>query len=123
MSARIFQQTYLVPGAQGADHTFTWKAPFGCTLIHVSMSNSSSNAGTLDIGESTDTDGWKDGVAFGVSGACTELAAASDFNGALMDADEVDYPHLDDGDIFTIIIKDHASHMANACVVCTWMEG
>ena len=44
------------------------------TLVHVSMSNASANAGTLDIGESTDTDGYKDGVAFGVSGACTKLA-------------------------------------------------
>lgn len=86
----------------------------------------SANAGTLDIGESTDTDGYKDGFAFGVSGACTEFDSMDDFGvypgsfsrGALSTGQ---YPHLDDGDIFTIIIKDHASHMASACVILTWM--
>jgi hypothetical protein len=116
----VFQQVFSIAGALAADHTFTFKAPFGMTLIHVSMSNASANAGTLDIGESTDTDGYKDGVAFGVSGACTELAVPTDFDGALAGSQ---YPHLDDGDIFTIIIKDHASHMTAPCVVLTWLAG
>jgi len=60
------QQTFLVHGTLAADHTYTFKAPFGMTLVHDSLSNASANAGTLDIGESTDTDGYKYGFAFGV---------------------------------------------------------
>lgn len=116
-----FQQIFLVQGTLAADHTYTFKAPFGMTLKHVSMSNASANAGTLDIGISTDNDGWKDGATFGVSGACTELELVSDFDGALMDGKS--FPRLADGDVFTIIIKDHASHMGSACVVLTWMPG
>lgn len=116
-----FSQVFLVQGTLAADHTYTFKAPFGMTLVHVSMSNSSANAGTLDIGPSTNTDGWKDGVAFGTSGGCTQLTKPSDFDGADMDGKS--YPRLAAGDIFTIIIKDHASHMASACVVLTWMPG
>ena len=111
-----FSQVFTIDGTLTANHTFTFKAPFGMTLVHVSMSNSSANAGTLDIGESTDPDGYKDGVSFGVSGACTELAARTDFDGALV-VDQ--YPHLDDGDIFSITVI-HAS-MAGVCVVLTWM--
>ncbi len=117
---RVFTIPFMIDGTLGADHTFTFKAPFDMTLIHVSMSNSSANAGTLDIGLSTDTDGWKDGAAFGVSGACTELAAFSDFDGAVAAGQ---YPTADDGDVITVIIKDHASHMANPCVVFTFVEG
>jgi len=120
MNQGVIQQTFTIDGALSGDHTFTFKAPTGMTLTHVSMSNASANAGTLDIGESTDTDGYKDGATFGVSGACTELAAKSDFDGALAGSQ---YPHLDDGDIFSITIIDHASHMTAPCVVLTWMIG
>ena len=116
----IFTQTFEIAGALAADHTFTFKAGVPMTLVHVSMSNASANAGTLDIGESTDTDGYKDGVAFGVSGACTELTKPADFDGVLAGSQ---YPHLDKGDIFTIILKDHASHMTAPCVVLTWQAG
>ena len=114
----IFQQTYLVPGTLAADHVFEFVAPCGMTLIHASMSNSSANAGTLDIGEAADADGWKDGAAFGVSNACTELDQYTDFDGATAGSQ---WPHLDDGDVCHVTIKDHASHMANAIVVLTWM--
>jgi hypothetical protein len=116
----VHQQVFSINGALVANHTFTFKAPFGMTLIHVSMSNASANAGTLDIGESTDPDGYKDGVAFGVSGACTELAAPIDFDAALAGSQ---YPHLDDGDVFSITIIDHVSHMTAPCVVLTWLAG
>jgi hypothetical protein len=120
MNQGTFQQVFIVQGTLAADHTYTFTAPFGMTLTHVSMVNTSANAGTLDIGESSDTDGYKDGGTFGVSGTPTELDEPSDFDGALADSQ---YPHLDKGDVFSIIIKDHASHMAGACVVLTWMIG
>ena len=117
---RVFTIPFMIDGALSANHTFTFKAPFDMTLIHVSMSNSSANAGTLDIGLSTDAVGWKDGAAFGVSGACTELAAFTDFDGAVADSQ---FPTADDGDVIHVTIKDHASHMADPCVVLTFVEG
>jgi len=117
---RVFQTTFNIAGALSANHEFTFKCPFDMQLIHVSMSNSSANAGTLDIGLSTDTDGWKDGATFGVSKATTELAAFSDFDGAVADSQ---FPNANDGDVVHVIIKDHASHMVNPCVVLTFTEG
>jgi hypothetical protein len=113
-----FQQTFMIPGTQAADHVFEFAAPFGMTLVHVSMSNSSANAGTLDLGEAADADGWADGKTMGVSNAITELDAYSEFDGATAGGQ---YPHLDDGDVCHVTIKDHGSHMANAIVLLTWM--
>ena len=89
-----FQQTFMIPGTQAADHIFAFAAPFGMTLVHVSMSNKSANAGTLDLGEAADADGWADGKTMGVSYAITELDAYSEFDGATAGGQ---YPHLDRG--------------------------
>ena len=70
---RTFQQVYTIDGALAANHVFTFKAPYDMQIVHVSLSNSSANAGTFDLGPSTDADGYKDGATFGVSAACTEL--------------------------------------------------
>lgn len=117
---RIFQQTFTIDAALAANHVFTFKAPFAFTIIHVSMSNSSANAGTLDLGPAADADGYKDGATFGVSAACTELAAFTDFDGAVADSQ---YPRVADGTVVHVTIKDHASHMADACVIITCCEG
>lgn len=120
MAQRVFQQTFAIDGALAANHVFTFKAPFGFSIIHVSMSNSSANAGTLDLGNSSDADGFKDGATFGVSAACTELATFTDFDGAVSDSQ---YPRVSDGDVVHVTIKDHASHMADPVVVLTCVEG
>ena len=113
-----FQQVFLIPGTLAADHVCVFSAPFGMTLVHVSMSNSSANAGTLDLGEAADADGWADGKTFGVSAAITELDAYSEFDGATAGGQ---YPHLDQDDVCHVTIKDHASHMADPVVILTWM--
>ena len=117
---RVFQQTFTIDGALTGNHIFTFKAPFDFTIIHVSMSNAAANAGTLDLGNSTDADGFKDGATFGVSAACTELAAFGDFDGAVADSQ---FPRVSDGDVVHVTIKDHASHMTAPCVVITCVEG
>ena len=89
-------------------------------LIGVSLSNSSANAGTFDIGLSSDADGWLDGKAFGVSALCTEYVTFSSFDGAVALGQ---FPKASDGDVVHVTIIDHASHMANACVVLTFTEG
>ena len=118
MSQPTFQQVFTIHGAVAANHIWAFAAPFGMTLVHVSMSNSSANAGTFDIGEAADADGWADGKTMGVSYAITELDAYSEFDGATAAGQ---YPHLDDGDICHVTIKDHNSHMADPIVVLTWM--
>ncbi len=117
---RVFQTTFTIDGTLAANHVFTWKVPFPCQIIHVSMSNSTANAGTLDLGPSTDADGYLDGKSFGVSAACTEIDAYSEFDGALAAGQ---FPKVADDTVLHITIKDHASHMANACVVLTFTEG
>lgn len=117
---RVFQQTFSIDGALAANFVFTYKAPFDFTIIHVSMSNSTANAGTLDLGNSTDPDGFSDGATFGVSAACTELNGHAAFDGAVSDGQ---YPRVSDGDVVHVTIKDHGSHMADPCVVITCVEG
>lgn len=111
----IFQQTWLVPGTLAANHVIDFTMPCDAQIIHVSASNTSANAGTLDIGNDGDDDAYLDGVAFGVSN-----------EPALYDRDDfVDsqFPHIAAGTDFKITITDHASHMANAAVVITFTPG
>lgn len=117
---RVFQQTFSIDGALAADFVFTFKAPFEFTIIHVSMSNSTANAGTLDLGNAGDPDGFSDGATFGVSAACTELKAIADFDGAVSNGQ---YPRVAEGDVVHVTIYDHGSHMADPCVVITCCEG
>lgn len=117
---RVFSLVFSIDAALAASHVFTFKAPFDLQIIHVSMSNSSANAGTLDLGPAADADGYKDGATFGVSAACTELNGHAAFDGAVADGQ---YPRVSDGDVVHVTIKDHASHMADACVVITCTEG
>ena len=117
---RVFTIPFMIDGALAANHTFTFKAPFDMTLIHVSLSNSSANAGSLDIGLSTDTDGWKDGAAFGVSGACTELAAFSDFDGAVANGQ---YPTAANGDLTATAYSDLYTGAYGRVAICSNQHG
>ena len=120
MAQRVYQIAFNITGAQAADHVFTWKVPFACQIIHVSMSNSTANAGTLDLGPAADADGYLNGATFGVSAACTEIAAFADFDGAVSNGQ---FPKVADGTVLHVTIIDHASNMADSCVVITFTEG
>ena len=112
---RMFQQVINLGPALAANHTSSFILPFNAQLVHVSACNSSANSGKIDIGASTDVDLYLDNKAFGVSGTPAEYELA-DF------VDTV-YPHVAEGTIVIVTITDHASHMANVCVVLTWTEG
>lgn len=120
MAVRQFQQVIALGPTLAADHTFNFIAPFNCTLIHISLCNSTANAGTFDCGIAADPDGWMDGKAFGVSGTPLEYDEISDFDGAVSDSQ---FPSLTKGSNYEVVVKDHASHMANAYVVLTFVEG
>jgi hypothetical protein len=113
---RVFSHTINLGPALAANHTFNFVVPFGCQLVHVSACNSTADAGTLDIGTTSDDDAYLDTVAFGVSGTPLEYDLA-DFVGT-------QYPKFADGDVISVLITDHDdAHMANVCVVLTFTEG
>lgn len=112
---RVFQQTYHIPGALSANIGIRFKAPFDMQLIHVSASQSDTDTAVLDIGPSTDTDGYLDGVSFGVSGTPAEFDRDDFVNDQ--------YPHISKGTIVVITITDHGSHSNDPTVVLTFTEG
>jgi hypothetical protein len=112
---RIFQQSYHIPGALSANIGIRFILPCDAQLLHVSASQSDADTATLDIGHSTDTDAYLDGVSFGVSGTPAEFDR-EDFVGD-------QYPHIAAGTIVVITITDHVSHSDDPTVVLTFAEG
>ena len=117
---RVFQQVYVIPGALAANHTFQATMPFDAQLVHVSLVNTSANAGTLKIGKSTDDDAYLLAENFGVSSTPVVVNTKAGFDGA--DAGS-QFPHLPASTVLLLTITDHVSHMANVCVVLTFTEG
>ncbi len=111
---QVFQQTYVIPGTLAANHNFYATMPFDAQLVHVSLVNTTANAGTLKIGKSSDDDAYLLAENFGVSATPVEVATPAGFDGA--DA-AGQYPHIPDGTILFLTVTDHGSHMANVCVV------
>ncbi|RPJ37746.1 MAG: hypothetical protein EHM35_06105 [Planctomycetaceae bacterium] len=112
---RIFTMPFHVPGALSANINIRFKAPCDCQLLHVSAGQSDTDTAVLDIGPSTDTDGYLDGVNFGVSNVAL-VYGRTDFVGD-------QYPHIAAGTIVVITITDHASHSNDPTVVLTFAEG
>jgi hypothetical protein len=117
---RTFQQSWYIPGTLAANHTIIFKAPFDMQLVHVSLVNTSANAGTLKIGDGSDDDCYLAAENFGVSSTPAEVATPAGFDGVTADGQ---YPHIADGGVVVLTITDHGSHMAAAAVVLTFTEG
>lgn len=112
---RTMQQTYTIPGTLAANHIFSFKAHADLSIQHVSLVNTTANAGTLKIGDASDDDAHLEAKNFGVSSTPAE-ATRSGFVGG-------QFPHISKGEVVKLTITDHASHMANVCVVLTLAEG
>lgn len=112
--------TLNIPGALAANHTFQFRFPFDVQLIHASFANTTANAGTLKVGKSTDDDAYITAANFGVSSTPAILDEFDEFAGA--DAGG-QFPHIPAGTVILVTITDHASHMANVCVVLTFTHG
>ncbi len=117
---RVFTQTIFLGPALAANHNVNFKLPMDVQLVHVSLCNSSANAGTLKIGNSDDDDGYLAAENFGVSGAPAVVSTPAGFDGAVAAGA---YPHIAAGTVVILTITDHVSHMANAAVVLTFTEG
>lgn len=127
------QQLVVVPvhltGTLGGDLNWRWQVPFAATLLHVSAVASGANGAGLEIGESSDTDGYIAKYTIGVSNTPVEKGGAGykgDFAGALADSQ---YPHIDPGDILTLTL-DHdyngggsATDSADVTIVLTFAVG
>jgi hypothetical protein len=118
----IFTLSFNIQGTLAANHTVSWIAPFDCTLLHVSASNTTANAGTLKIGDSADDDEYLTSSNFGVSGTPAEYDG-DDFVDTAGNLATRYYPRIVDGTIVLVTITDHASHMAAATVVLTFAKG
>lgn len=110
-----FQHSYYIGGTWAANHTVLFKAPLDVQLVHVSVANTSANAGTIKIGHDSDDDIYLAAANFGVNSAAAEYDR-DDFIGG-------QFPHVPKGTLVKLTLTDHASHMANATVVLTFTAG
>ena len=117
---RKYCMTFLIPGTLGANHAFQWKMQSGATLVGVSMCNTTAYAGNLQVGTKADANAYLAAEDFGVSDTPTEVVTKAGFDGATADGQ---FPAIPADTIMEITITDHGSHMANVCVVLTFVEG
>lgn len=117
MLGNLFTVSYHTAGTLAANHVFKFKLPIDATLIGVSAGGSNTNNGIIDVGPSTDTDGYLDAKDIADAGAT--LFGKADFVGA-------EYPHIAAGTIITASLDyDGASGTATAdySLVLTFLEG
>lgn len=115
---RTFQQSYHVPGTLAANVDIRFTTPFDCQLVHVSAVGSNANNGILDVGPSSDTDGYLDGVNIGDSQVPAEFDQG-DFVGS-------QFAHISKGTVVCVTLDyDGAAGTAthDFTVVLTFTEG
>ncbi len=118
MQGNLFTISYHTPGALAANHVFKFKLPIDAQLVFISAGGTNSNNGIIDVGPSTDTDGYLDAKDIGDSGT-PALFGKSDFVGA-------EYPHITAGTIITASLDyDGASGTAtnDYSLVLGFLEG
>lgn len=114
--------SFMIPGTLAANHTFIFTADRDCTLLHVSAVNTSANAGTIKIGDSSDDDEYLTASNFGVSSTPTEFDG-NDFVDTSGNTHTKYYPRISDGTVVVVTVTDHGSHMANVSVILTLADG
>jgi hypothetical protein len=116
----MFQQSWYIQGTLAANHTMVFNLPCDCQLVHVSLNNSTANAGTLKIGTTSDDDAYLAAENFGVSDTPVVVNTPAGFDGVTAGGQ---YPHIAASTKVLLTITDHGSHMAAAAVVLTFTEG
>jgi hypothetical protein len=118
MLGNLFTVPIHVPGTLAANIDVRFILPVDCSLVHVSACGSNANNGILDVGPSTDTDGYLDGVDIGDSQVPTEFDR-DNFVGT-------QYAHITKGTIIVVTLDyDGSSGTATANFTCvlTFLEG
>ena len=125
---RIFQQSYHIPGALGADVDIKFTMPTDAQLLHVSAVNSTAYAAGITIGNSDDADEYLTKSNVGVSGTPAEFDG-DDFVDSDGDSHTLYYPHISDGTVVTIAVDynynggGNANASADVTIVLTFAEG
>ncbi len=125
MQGSRFVHSYHVPGTLSANVVITFKAPFDCTLVHVSACGSNTNNGLLIIGDSTDTDEYLTSSSIGDGGTPAEFDG-DDFVDTNGNTHTRYYPRIADGTVVVATLDyDGASGTATAdfTLVMTFEEG
>lgn len=114
---RMFTHTYHVPGNLAADLNIRFTAPCDMQLVHVShVGSGATSTALLNIGPSTDTDGYLDDVVMGKSGVPAEYDRDDFVNG--------EYPHIVKGTIVCILVTYNTlATAADWTGVFTFTEG
>jgi len=115
--------TIALPGTITADAEFYFVAPCDLTLRAVSAGADNASTAKLNVGTTSDEDGYLDNVDFGDSDDPT-LFDLDDFNGALVTNQGDDYPHITAGtDIAVCIDVDGSTDPVDPTVVLFFEEG
>jgi hypothetical protein len=123
---RKFQTAFHILGQLGANANIRWQSPSDCTLVHVSAVQSDADGCGIEIGSSSDADGYIQKFTCGVSNTPVQKEALTDFNGALADSQ---YPDIDDGDIICIAVDydynagQGSGAASDITIVLTFVEG
>jgi hypothetical protein len=118
MQGNQFTLSFHIPGTLAANVSMYFTVPADCQLIHVSANGSNANNGLLDIGPTSDTDGYLDGVSIGDSNTPAEFD--------LDDFVDAKFPHILKGTIVSIGLDyDGAGGTAthDFTLVLTFTEG
>jgi len=120
---RGFPVTIALPGTITADFEAYFKAPCNLTLIAISAGADNGSTATLNVGTTSDEDGYLDAVDFGDSDVPT-LFEIADFNGDLVTDQGKEYPHITAGTVIAVGIDvDGSTDPVDPCVVLWFTEG
>lgn len=118
MLGNLFTVPIHVPGTLAANINVRFILPVDAQLVHVSAVGSNANNGILDVGPSTDTDGYLDGVDIGDSNTPSEFDR-DNFVGT-------QFAHITKGTIIVVTLDfDGSGGTATADFTCvlTFTEG
>jgi hypothetical protein len=118
MQGTMFTVSHHTPGTLAANQNMRFQFPFDCQLVSVSAVGSNANNGIIDVGPSSDTDGYLDAKDIGDSNTPAVFGKA-DFVGT-------EFPHIVANTIICVTLDyDGAGGTAaqDFTVVLTFTEG
>ena len=120
MTGMHLNYVFFSRGTPTATAKATISLPVAATLIQATAVGTNSNAGLLNIGTTTDTDGYLNDFSFG-TGNTPAVAKRADFDGALtVSGDPI---HFKKDAVVHITISSTSTYPNDPCVVLTFLEG
>jgi len=115
--------TFALPGTITSDAEFYLKAPCDLTLRSVSAVADNASTGKINIGTSSDPDGYVDNKDLGDSDT-PSVYDLDDFNGDLVSDQGNDYPQITKGTIIVVALDvDGSTDPVDPTVVLWFEEG